>query len=392
VSRSFSHEKVFYIGDGDFLLAVVWRGATDADHFTADQNASRKSNYKVELSNSHFITEKINMTNAIVPAVSDDPPPSGALTDNSHPAQALQATVLSYQFPGFKIIASAMVERGIPVIPIPPRQKAAQLKDWPERATTDIKQIEAWHKENPEYNCGAVATRNGFWMLDCDQAGLRERIEKETQRKIPPTLTVKSKKGFHFYFRQTDGSRRMGNLKVGRVFDAQVSKRYVVAPGSIRPATLKPYEIVDSSLIVEAPDWLCEWLVKQSNTVANPVAGAATKRESVPEGGRNNSLLSKAGRLQRAGISPEGLEGELLRLNDELCDPPLPRKEVLTIAKSARRYPSVPDRKREFPKTDIGNAERFAADHNEEVKYCPEFKKWLIWDGTRWKTTRRKVS
>jgi Bifunctional DNA primase/polymerase, N-terminal len=180
------------------------------------------------------------MTNSIIPAVPGVPPPSGTVTDNSETPQAPKATVVSYQFPGFKIIASAMAERGIPVIPIPPRQKAAQLPNWPERATTNMKQIEAWHNENPECNCGAVATRNGFWMLDCDQEGLIERIEKETQRKIPPTLTVRSRKGQHIYFRQTVASRKMGNLSVAGVFDAQVSKKYVVAPGSIHPESRKP--------------------------------------------------------------------------------------------------------------------------------------------------------
>jgi putative DNA primase/helicase len=325
------------------------------------------------------------MTISIISAVPDVPPPHGAVSDNGDIPQAFKAAVFSNQFPGFKIIASAMAERGIPVIPIPPRQKAAQLKDWPERATTDINQIETWHKENPQYNCGAVATRNGFWMLDCDQAGLLERIEKETQRKIPTTLTVRSRKGQHIYFVQTDASRSMGNIRVAGLFDAQVSKRYVVAPGSIHPESLKPYEIIDSSPIVEAPDWLYAWLLEQANTMPVRVAGVLHRTKLVHEGGRNEFLASRAGRMRRAGISPEGLEIELMRLNEESCNPPLHRKEVSTIAKSISRYAPVSDRKCEFPKTDIGNAERFSADHRERVRYCPEFKKWLIWDGTRWK-------
>jgi putative DNA primase/helicase len=39
---------------------------------------------------------------------------------------------------------------------------------------------------------------------------------------------------------------------------------------------------------------------------------------------------------------------------------------------------------REFPKTDLGNAERLVADHGDKIRYCPGLKKWLIWDEKRW--------
>jgi len=34
--------------------------------------------------------------------------------------------------------------------------------------------------------------------------------------------------------------------------------------------------------------------------------------------------------------------------------------------------------------TDLGNAERFIADHGNDVHYCDPWSKWLIWDGYRW--------
>ena len=35
--------------------------------------------------------------------------------------------------------------------------------------------------------------------------------------------------------------------------------------------------------------------------------------------------------------------------------------------------------------TDIGNAERFVRDHSDSVRYCHPWKKWMIFDGKRWK-------
>ena len=37
-----------------------------------------------------------------------------------------------------------------------------------------------------------------------------------------------------------------------------------------------------------------------------------------------------------------------------------------------------------FNCTDLGNAERLVAAYRDEVRYCPQRKKWLNWDNTRW--------
>jgi putative DNA primase/helicase len=36
------------------------------------------------------------------------------------------------------------------------------------------------------------------------------------------------------------------------------------------------------------------------------------------------------------------------------------------------------------PLTDSGNAERFAKRQRDKVKYCHSWRKWFVWDGTRW--------
>jgi putative DNA primase/helicase len=36
------------------------------------------------------------------------------------------------------------------------------------------------------------------------------------------------------------------------------------------------------------------------------------------------------------------------------------------------------------PLTDLGNAERFVDEHGTEVRYVPQMRSWLVWDGRRW--------
>lgn len=164
--------------------------------------------------------------------------------------------------------ALVLTERGIPVVPVPAREKAAKLKGWPELATTNTDQLEVWNNQNPEQNTAAVAfaVPGGIWVLDCDVPNLRERIEAELGAKLPSTYTVKSSKGIHIYWKQTPRSIAMGNIPSAEVhdklFDAQVHRKYVVGPGSIHPSGAM-YAVIDDSPIVEAPDALIDWMLAQ---------------------------------------------------------------------------------------------------------------------------------
>jgi hypothetical protein len=123
----------------------------------------------------------------------------------------------------FLELATPLIQRGIPVIPVQPNEKRCLLPEWQIKATTDIEQVKLWQTENPNFNVGCVGKPDGFVMLDCDVVGLREQIERETKQKFPRTLIVKSagKGADHLYFRQTDESRRLGNRKSASLFDLQ---------------------------------------------------------------------------------------------------------------------------------------------------------------------------
>lgn len=53
---------------------------------------------------------------------------------------------------------------------------------------------------------------------------------------------------------------------------------------------------------------------------------------------------------------------------------------VTAPEKPLRLVPEVESR----PLTDIGNAERFVAQHGERIRHCHHWAAWLIFDGTRW--------
>ena len=168
----------------------------------------------------------------------------------------------------FLEIATPLIQRGIPVIPVQPNEKRCLLPEWQKKATTEIEQLKLWQTENPNFNVGCVGRPDGFVMLDCDVVGLREQIERETKQKFPRTLVIKSagKGAQHLYFRQTDESRRLGNRKSANLFDLQSVDRYVVGAGSTL-SNGKSYEIVDDSPIADFPAWLAAWIDRHSDIV-----------------------------------------------------------------------------------------------------------------------------
>jgi putative DNA primase/helicase len=103
-------------------------------------------------------------------------------------------------------------------------------------ATTNRDKIIASLQKSPEANVGiATGRRSGIFVLDVDgeigKASLREL--KAQHGPLPKTVTVKTGKGRHYYFR-CDGARvpnRVGHP--GKGIDVRGDGGYVVAAGSV---------------------------------------------------------------------------------------------------------------------------------------------------------------
>jgi hypothetical protein len=61
---------------------------------------------------------------------------------NTQPTTELQTLTDASPAMSFKEIAMPLVKRGIPVIPVLPRQKGTVLKGWQNLATTNLDQID----------------------------------------------------------------------------------------------------------------------------------------------------------------------------------------------------------------------------------------------------------
>lgn len=195
-------------------------------------------------------------------------------------------------------------------------------------ATTDPKTVRRWHQKHKNMNYG-VATE-GLAIIDCDS--------KEALRTFrsgyhpPPTFTIKTARGFHFYYRgempARNGVRSKLDIKSG-------PGSYVVGPGSCH-ASGAIYALWEDEPIADLPENIAD-MSKRPEESSDEGGGGA-----VPVGMRNSTLTQFAGYMHARNVPKAALLEALKALNRTISEKPLPDREVRQIARSVSRYPVKP--------------------------------------------------
>ena len=191
-------------------------------------------------------------------------------------------------------------------------------------ATTNLKVIRRWHRKHPDMNY-AVATV-GLAVIDCDS---NEALQEFRSGYHPtPTLTVKTARGFHFYYRgempARNGVRSKLDVKSG-------PGSYVVGPGS-RHATGQTYALWEDEPISDLPHNIAD-MTERPEELAFQGGGG-----SIPVGMRNSTLTQFAGYMHARNVPQPAVLEALKALNRTMSNRPLPDKEVRQIARSVSRY------------------------------------------------------
>lgn len=104
--------------------------------------------------------------------------------------------------------------------------------------------------------------------------------------------------------------------------------------------------------------------------------------ETIPRGTQNDTLFREACRHRGQGKSEEEVFGILQAIRHR-CDPQPTDRDLREIARSACRYEEgVVD---EFPLTESGDSEHFAALNAGTLCYDHRMERWLLFDGVRWR-------
>lgn len=233
-------------------------------------------------------------------------------------------------------------EQGIPILPIhnvtdgrcacgtdcesPGKHPISSLvRHGVKDATVDLQIIRRWHRKYPDMNY-AVAT-NGLAVIDCDS--------KEALREFrsgyhpPPTFTVKTARGFHFYFRGEMPARNAARSKL----DVKSGPGcYVVGPSSAH-ASGAIYVLWEDVPIADLPQNIAGITERRDDPAEAGDAGP------IPVGMRNSTLTQFAGYMHAKGVPQHAVLETLKALNRTMSEKPLPDREVKQIARSVSRYP-----------------------------------------------------
>ena len=286
--------------------------------------------------------------------------------------------------------AAAYHRRGWSPIPIKGRSKEpnlVELEPYLNRTAT-AEELNSWAWSGVGIVTGPLS---GVLVLDVDSAEGEECLRKHGH---PPTPMVRTAGGgLHLYFKHPDQMVKT-RIRVVPGLDVKASGGYVVAPPSVGENG-KRYEWLvspEEAELADPPEWLMS--VLRSRRFKGP---AGPVGERIPTGERNKALTSIAGTMRRRGMGEAEILAALEVTNAQRCQPPLEAEEVAKIAASVARYEPAGDLvhvsfnghgnaqpPRGFNLTDLGNAERFVAQHEEDARYCYPWKKWLGWTGARW--------
>ncbi len=194
--------------------------------------------------------------------------------------------------------------------------------------------------------CAASASRLVLVEIDLDVpddatpdlAEMEPRVAALLSRlglQFPTTVTVKSRRGIHVYFRPEDGCQPVKvqiSEKDGSV--AWIGDGYLVLPPALHQVGI-PYEYVRNGSIATLPAETYQQLQALGQEEQAETHRRLELGEPLPVGSRNDGLFHEALGLVRDGV-PEAEALERLRqVNRALCQPPLDDGLVLKAHRGA---------------------------------------------------------
>jgi len=217
-------------------------------------------------------------------------------------------------------------------------------------ATTDPAQITEWWRRTPNANIGVDCGRSGLVVVDIDTKNGKVGAESllnvvgDSFDILETVIATTWSGGRHYFYKGDCGSSAS---QVATDIDIRGAGGYVVlAPSEVREDG-KSGRYVWVDIDGERQD------IKPFPDIFRPTQRKQlelTEDLTIISGARNQTLTSMAGKMRRSGFSAAEILGALRISNEQRCRPPLPDREILTIAKSVGSYPTTPEPHKIEPK------------------------------------------
>lgn len=210
-------------------------------------------------------------------------------------------------------------------------------------ATTDPDRIRTFLSAASDPNYGLLPPEGVFvWDVDTDEERATLARLAEKHGPLPPTLTNRTGKGEHKFWRWPDGLPRPLHKMFGLVtrWGAGAMQGYVIGPRSVH-ASGAEYAPADGTVfeIATLPDtWAAAVIAGESDTVRIGGGGAS----DVQVGGRHDWLRNKARHYAGTVRDPDALYGAVWAENQKLSQPKSPEEVRRAIGEVLTKYAPDP--------------------------------------------------
>jgi hypothetical protein len=250
----------------------------------------------------------------------------------------------------------------------------------------------------PGTKFGIILSRTGWVDVECDN----EAAETEYQRLVGAeivTPTYKSKKGYHRYFLRPAGCPDKAKLVVNGIeFRGLSTTRAAqsLVPPSVTDGFKREWvHRLGDVEVAEMPAPLVALLMtdpKADNAATQTTQDVKDGPDKWTEGTRNDNLFRYGCKVYtRVHTFPESLAmmiAALLTKNEEQCQPPLSKDEVVEIAKNACKYKpdldllGIAEKESELWHTPDGTAHATIQMDGHKENHPVDssaYRKWLAW-------------
>jgi putative DNA primase/helicase len=251
-------------------------------------------------------------------------------------------------------------------------------------ATTDETQIREWWRRWPNAQVALpTGRRNNLFVVDLDSQQAQEDAKRWN---LPETFIVETRPcRMQLWFQQPlEIETKCSTGILAPKVDTRGDGGYVIAPPSIHHETRAPYRIVKNIPYADAGMLPAFILRPEKNGASGNGAAPRLRGDKIPRGSHDSELTRIAGKLRRDGLEEGAISSALIEACEKRCENYGPdyKRMCAKIARSVCHYP-VPEPHEKI--TDAGNADLLVAAERDNLLYCFEMKKWLCWDGKRWR-------
>lgn len=197
-------------------------------------------------------------------------------------------------------------DMGLSIIPVQGKTPLVPWKVYQTRRANE-EEIKNWWTKWPEADIGCVTgSITDRLILDIDGA---EGIKSISGMVIPPTKSVRTKRGIQYHFRNVSEVTKTTIAGLMPQVDVRGEGGYVKLPPSLFSDGSGRYEWVgDTTEVAECPQWLIDLLTKRevkSEVISKSQGWIAEVLNNLTDGSKHQQIVSILGRLRHDNYAKE---------------------------------------------------------------------------------------